>query len=127
MGFSISRVPLPQTTLPAVVSRPDASSRTYEELASLWHALYYNTSLLCIQVSYSLFGNINSLGRTESLIPNIDLAGDGGGDEGGAVFLQSFDGFSNLGDEGVKLCRFAIEEVGNLPLLMVWRESNGLR
>ena len=50
--------------------------------------------------------------------PHVDLAGDGGEDEDGAVFLQSVDGLLNLGDEGVKLCRFAIEERGDGSLFI---------
>jgi hypothetical protein len=35
------------------------------------------------------------------VVANIDLAGDGGGDQGGAAFLQEVDGVLGFGCEGI--------------------------
>ena len=45
-------------------------------------------------------------------IAHVDLAGDGGGDQRGAAFLQQVDGALGFGGEGVELGELGIE-VGN--------------
>ena len=35
---------------------------------------------------------------------NVNLAGHGGGNQGGAVFTQILDGFTNFCDEGMNIC-----------------------
>ena len=42
--------------------------------------------------------------RISSHLPHIDLAGDRGGDQGGAVYAHEVDGSAGFGDEGVDLC-----------------------
>ncbi len=42
--------------------------------------------------------------RISSRLPHVDLAGDRGGDQGGAVFAHEVDGSAGFGDEGVDLC-----------------------
>ena len=51
---------------------------------------------------------------------HVDLAGGGGGDEGDAVLLQSFDGFFDLGDQGVNLRYLAIQMLNDPCLLDSW-------
>jgi hypothetical protein len=48
-----------------------------------------------------------------SFVAYVDFAGDGGGDQGGAVFAQALDGALHMGDQGVDLARFAVEMGGD--------------
>ena len=41
---------------------------------------------------------------------NIDFAGDRGGNEGSAVFLEAVYGFMNLCYQRIDFCRLAVEE-----------------
>ena len=50
-------------------------------------------------------------------VSDVDLAGDSGGDEGGAAFLEEGDGAGRLGGEGVEAGGLGGEEFGDLPLL----------
>jgi len=48
-----------------------------------------------------------SCGLLTGKVSNVDLAGDGGGDEGGAAFLEKFDGSFGFLTQGVKLHRYS--------------------
>lgn len=52
----------------------------------------------------------------------VDLAGHGGGDKGGAVVAQALDGLFDLGGEGVELGDFAVEVGGDSLLFGKWRQ-----
>ena len=51
---------------------------------------------------------------------NVDLAGDGGGDQSGAAFLQQLDPALGFGGEGVELCCFGLHKRANRLLLKDW-------
>jgi hypothetical protein len=46
---------------------------------------------------------------------HVDLAGDGGGNKGGAAFLQEADGGLGFSYQGVELGGFAVEDIA-LPI-----------
>lgn len=89
-----------------------------------------------------LSGLSSTLGRTNWIVlgcwscgislgsqaAHIDLAGDGGGDQGGAAFLKQLDQALLLGDQGVNLRSFAVEEScnGSLFLLRRARHHQGI-
>ena len=54
----------------------------------------------------------------------VDLAGHGGCDQSGSVFLQPLDGGFDLGNHLVDLPSFLVEVVGDGALLRKWRERN---
>ena len=56
---------------------------------------------------------------------DVDLAGDGGGDQGGTVFLKMDDGGFNLGDDGVDLGGLAVEVDGDGALFLDWWTNHG--
>ena len=51
-----------------------------------------------------------------SVRTHVDLAGDGGGDQRSAAFLQQVDGALGFGGEGVKLGCFTSKELGDFIL-----------
>ena len=57
----------------------------------------------------------------------IQPLGDGMGDHGLALFLQQLDQALLLGDQGVDLGGFAVEEGGYKWLLFDWRNRNWKR
>lgn len=67
-----------------------------------------------------------SSGAGHGLLPNVDLAGHRGGDEGGAEFLEAIDRVADLGDEGVDARGFAVEERGDGALFRIWRCAHSL-
>ena len=50
-------------------------------------------------------------------VTDVDLTGDGGGDEGGAAFLQQVNGALGFGGEGVELFREFCDPADDHPLL----------
>ena len=60
----------------------------------------------------------------QAINADVDLAGDGGGDQGGAAFVRQVDGALGFGGEGVELGKFAIEEDDYRGLFVFWRNSN---
>lgn len=67
-----------------------------------------------------------TLGGSCRLIPinqpaNVDLAGDCGGDQGGAAFLEEGGGLFSFGDEGVEFGGLVVDVARDCPLLRYWR------
>lgn len=48
--------------------------------------------------------------RSRANAAYVNLAGDGGGDQRGAAFLQQVDGVVSFGGEGVEFGHFSLEE-----------------
>jgi hypothetical protein len=55
---------------------------------------------------------------------NVDLAGHGSGDEGGAAFLQELDCALGLGGEGVELGGLDANKCNDVGLLVERRNGN---
>ena len=53
------------------------------------------------------------VGCRGGVVAHVDLAGDGGGDQGGAVLVEEVDGLGDLGGQGVDLGCLAVEVVGD--------------
>lgn len=56
-------------------------------------------------------------------VSDVNLAGDGGGDQGSAVFLEAFDGSFDFRGEGVELGGLELEVVDDCTLFRLWRRS----
>ncbi len=56
---------------------------------------------------------------------NVDLAGDGGGDQGGAAFLEEVDGALGFGDEGVELGESLDPGSSTIACLLIDGGGNG--
>jgi hypothetical protein len=56
--------------------------------------------------------------------PHIDLAGDGGGDQGGAAFLEEMNRSLRLRCQGVKIAALIIYARSDMLLLFEWRKEN---
>ena len=54
---------------------------------------------------------------------DVDLAGHGGSDEGGAVFLEALDGSFDLRDQLIDLSGLSVEVLGDATLLVRWSEA----
>ena len=55
---------------------------------------------------------------------NVNLAGDGGGDQGGPAFLQQVDGALGFGGEGVELSGFTVKRSDDTALFVRRRYSD---
>ncbi|RFC32767.1 MAG: hypothetical protein DID91_2727703544 [Candidatus Nitrotoga sp. MKT] len=56
------------------------------------------------------FNNRHIYFRSRANAAHVNLAGDGGGDQRGAAFLQQVDGVVSFGGEGVEFGHFSLEK-----------------
>ena len=59
-----------------------------------------------------------------ALRPHVDLAGDGGGDQGGAAFLQEGNGAVSFGAKNIERSRISCNCLNDVGLLLHRREVN---
>ncbi len=78
-------------------------------ICAIWrtHGTHYSTNIKHWRK------NRNMSGLDDLNLLHVDLASNGGGDEGGAALLQELDGPLRLGDQGVELGGLPVEVGGD--------------